>query len=539
MAPRTRYARNGDVSIAYQVVGDGPIDLVHAPGSVSHLEYAWEEPVFARFLRRLATFSRLILFDKRGTGLSDRTAGIATMEERMDDVRAVMDAAGSGRAVLFGVSESAPLSCLFAATYPERTAALVLYASYAAEVRQPDYPWPPTAEERAAQLDEMAASIHETWGDVDWLHDVAPSVADDPAFRTWFSTSLRLGASPGAVVTLERMDALIDVRHVLPAIRVPTLVLHRLDTRNYNVEHGRYVAARIPGARLVELPGADYFPFVGDTNALIDEIETFVTGTRPVDVPDHVLATILVSEVAATAGRVVALGDRRWGDLQEQFQALAGREIDRFRGRPREVTGDRVVATFDGPARAIRCAEAITTAVRDLALPIRSGLHTGECEVRDEHVSGVAVPLAAWIATQAAPDEILVSSTVKDLVAGAGLHFTDRGPRSIDGLPGAWRLFALLPESEQDADPGSGRTNRAEPIRSMPADAPLTRREREVLPLVAQGLSNRQIAGELSIGERTVEGHVANILAKWGLATRTQLAVAATAGDNPGDAPRR
>jgi pimeloyl-ACP methyl ester carboxylesterase/class 3 adenylate cyclase/DNA-binding CsgD family transcriptional regulator len=539
MAPRTRYARNGDVSIAYQVVGDGPIDLVHAPGSVSHLEYAWEEPVFARFLRRLATFSRLILFDKRGTGLSDRTAGIATMEERMDDVRAVMDAAGSGRAVLFGVSESAPLSCLFAATYPERTAALVLYASYAAEVRQPDYPWPPTAEERAAQLDEMAASIHETWGDVDWLHDVAPSVADDPAFRTWFSTSLRLGASPGAVVTLERMDALIDVRHVLPAIRVPTLVMHRLDTRNYNVEHGRYVAARIPGARLVELPGADYFPFVGDTNALIDEIETFVTGTRPVDVPDHVLATILVSEVAATAGRVVALGDRRWGDLQEQFQALAGREIDRFRGRPREVTGDRVVATFDGPARAIRCAEAITTAVRDLALPIRSGLHTGECEVRDEHVSGVAVPLAAWIATQAAPDEILVSSTVKDLVAGAGLHFTDRGPRSIDGLPGAWRLFALLPESEQDADPGSGRTNRAEPIRSMPADAPLTRREREVLPLVAQGLSNRQIAGELSIGERTVEGHVANILAKWGLATRTQLAVAATAGDNPGDAPRR
>jgi class 3 adenylate cyclase/DNA-binding CsgD family transcriptional regulator len=316
-------------------------------------------------------------------------------------------------------------------------------------------------------------------------------------------------------------------------------VLHRLDTRNYNVEHGRYVAARIPGARLVELPGADYFPFVGDTNALIDEIETFVTGTRPVDVPDHVLATILVSEVAATAGRVVALGDRRWGDLQEQFQALAGREIDRFRGRPREVTGDRVVATFDGPARAIRCAEAITTAVRDLALPIRSGLHTGECEVRDEHVSGVAVPLAAWIATQAAPDEILVSSTVKDLVAGAGLHFTDRGPRSLDGLPGAWRLFALLPESEQDADPGSGRTNRAEPIRSMPADAPLTRREREVLPLVAQGLSNRQIAGELSIGERTVEGHVANILAKWGLATRTQLAVAATAGDNPGDAPRR
>ena len=538
MAPRTKYARNGDLSIAYQVVGDGSIDLVHAPGSVSHLEYAWEEPVLARFLRRLATFSRLILFDKRGTGLSDRSAGIASMEERMDDVRAVMDAAGSGRAVLFGVSESAPLACLFAATYPERTAALILYAAYASEVRKPDYPWPPSAEERAVQLDDLSATIHESWGDVDWLADVAPSRASDPAFRTWFSTFLRLGASPGAVVTLERMDALIDVRHVLPTIRVPTLVLHRRDTHNYNVEHGRYVAAHIPGAQLVELPGADYFPFVGDTDALIDEIEAFVTGARPIAVPDHVLATILVSEVAATTGRVIALGDRRWGDLQERFQALAGREIDRFRGHPRELTGDRVVATFNGPARAIRCAEAIGDAARDLDLPIRSGLHTGECEVRDDHVSGVAVRLAVWIASQAAPDDILVSSTVKDLVAGAGLHFADRGSWSLDGMPGDWRLFALLPTPEQDADPVPGRTNRAD-IRPTTSNAALTRREREVLPLVAQGLSNRQIADVLSIGERTVEGHVANILAKWGLATRTQLAVAATAVDNPGDAPRR
>ena len=540
MAPRTKYARSGDLSIAFQVVGDGPIDLVHAPGSVSHLEYAWEEPGHARYLRRLASFSRLILFDKRGTGLSDRSAGIASMEARMDDVRAVMDAAGSERAVLFGVSESAPLACLFAATYPERTAALILYGAYAAEVRQPDYPWPPTAEERAAQLDEMAATIHETWGDAgDWLADAVPSVADDPAFRTWFSTFLRLGASPGAVVTLERMDALIDVRHVLPTIRVPTLVLHRVDTRNYNVEHGRYVAAHIPGARLVELPGADYFPFVGDTDALVDEIETFLTGTRPAGVPDHVLATILVSEVAATAGQVVVLGDQRWGDRQERFQALAGRELDRFRGRVRELTGDRVVATFDGPARAIRCAEALAGAARDLDLPIRSGLHTGECEVRDDHVSGIAVPLAAWIATQAAADEILVSSTVKDLVAGADLHFTDRGSRSLVGMPGVWHLFAVLPQPEQDADPRPRRTNRADQIGLTALDTTLTRREREVLPLVAQGLSNRQIADELSIGERTVEGHVANILAKWGLATRTQLAVAATAVDHPGGTPRR
>src|SRR5215213_5134404 len=537
MAPRTRYARNEDVSIAYQVVGDGPIDLVHAPGSFSHLEYNWEEPGYARHLRRLAAFTRLILFDKRGTGLSDRSAGIASMEERMDDVRAVMDAAGSERAVLFGVSESAPLSCLFAATYPERTAALILYAAYASETRKPDYPWPPTAEERAAQLDDMAATVHETWGsNVEWLADLAPSLASDPAYRTFFSTLQRLAASPGAMVALERMDALIDVRHVLPTIRVPTLVLHRLDTRCYNVEHGRYVAAHIPGAQLVELPGADYLPFVGDTDALIDEIEAFVTGTRPLAVPDHVLATVLVSEVAATAGRVVALGDRRWGDLQERFQALAGREIGRFRGQSRELTGDRVVVTFDGPARAIRCAEAIGNATRDLDLPIRSGVHTGECEVRGDHVSGVAVPLAAWIATQAATDEILVSGTVKDLVAGAGLRIADRGTRSLDGMPGDWRLYAVLPDAPEDTKPSADAIDRSQ--LGLPLTQ-LTRREREVLPLVARGLSNRQIADELSIGERTVEGHVANILAKWGMASRTQLAVTATAGDNQGHVARR
>src|SRR5215213_1847111 len=474
MAPRTRYARNEDVSIAYQVVGDGPIDLVHAPGSFSHLEYAWEEPGYARYLRRLASFSRLILFDKRGTGLSDRSAGIASMEERMDDVRAVMDAAGSERAVLFGVSESAPLACLFAATYPERTAALVLYAAYASEVRKPDYPWPPTADERAAQIDDLAATVHETWGNVDRLADVAPSLADDPAFRTWFSTFCRLGASPGAVVMLERMDALIDVRHVLPTIRVPTLVLHRLDA-DYNVEHGRFVAAHIPGARLVELPGVDYFSFVGDSDALIDEIEAFVTGTRPTGAPHHVLATVLVSETAAPAGRLVALGDQRWGDLQERFQALASREIARFRGRPREVTGDRVVATFDGSARAIRCAEAIGEAARNLALPIRSGVRTGECEVRDDHVSGIAVPLAAWIATQAAAGEVLVSSTVKDLVAGAGLGFADRGTRTLAGLPGDWRLYAVLADALEDLEPSDDIAVQVQPPRPR---AGLTRRER-------------------------------------------------------------
>ena len=530
MAPRTRYAKSGDLSIAYQVVGDGPVDLVQGPGSVSHLEYAWEEPGLARYLRRLAAFSRLISFDKRGTGLSDRAAGIAPLEERMDDVRAVMDAAGSERAVLFGVSESAPLACLFAATYPERTAALVLYAAYAAEVRQPDYPWPPSAEEVAAHLEASARTIHEDWGGVDWLADAAPSVADDPAFRAWFGTFLRLGASPGAAIALERMNAAIDVRHVLPTIGVPTLVLHRLDTRSYRVEEGRYVAARIPGARLVELPGSDYLPFVGDTDALVDEIEAFVTGVRPAGAPDHVLATVLAIEIAGAAGRAVALGDRRWADAQDRFQALAARELGRFRGRALELTGDRVVATFDGPARAIRCAAAIGDAARGLGLATRSGLHTGECEVRGERVSGVAVPLAAWVASQAALDEILVSGTVKDLVAGAGLRFADRGPRKLAGASGEWRLFAVRPDATEDTERNADAT--AQPWPALPL-ADLTRREREVLPLVVQGLSNLQIANELSIGERTVESHVANILAKRGVATRMQLAAAAAAGDAP------
>ncbi len=314
---------------------------------------------------------------------------------------------------------------------------------------------------------------------------------------------------------------MIDVRHVLPTIRVPTLVLHRLDCQVYNVNHGRYVAAHIPGARLVELPGNDYLPVVGDVDAYVDEIEAFVTGTRPAGVPDYVLATVLVSEVAGTAGQAVALGDRRWTDLHDRFQVLAHRELDHFRGRPLELTGDRVVATFDGPARAIRCAEAIAGAARDLGLPTRAGLHTGECELRDERVSGVAVPLAAWVASQAAPDEILVSSTVKDLVAGAGLHFADRGARTLAGVPGEWRLFAVLPDAAESSEPTVATTQL-----SVPPLAALTRRERDVLPLVARGYSNRQIADTLSVGERTAESHVASILAKWGLTSRAQLATA-------------
>jgi pimeloyl-ACP methyl ester carboxylesterase/DNA-binding CsgD family transcriptional regulator/class 3 adenylate cyclase len=540
MAPRTKYARSGDLSIAYQVVGDGPVDLVHGPGFVSHLESAWEEPVYARYLWRLAAFSRLISFDKRGTGLSDRAAGVAPLGERMDDVRAVMDAAGSERAVIYGVSESAPLACLFAATYPERTAALVLYGAYASEVQQADYPWRSTAEEYAASLDERERTIHETWGNpesrevADLLAHLAPSVADDPAYRAWFATHLRLGASPGAAIALERMDASIDVRHVLPTIGVPTLVLHRTGCIQ-NVEEARYLAARIPGARLVEVPGIDYLPFVGDVDALVDEIEAFVTGVRPVGVPNHVLATVLVIDVHGTVGRALALGDRRWGDVQGRFRMLGRQQLDRFQGRALELSGDRVVATFDGPARAIRCARAIADAAQGLGLATRGGLHTGECELREDRVSGVAIPLAAWVASQAAADEVLVSSTVKDLVAGAELRFADRGARTLSVGPSKWRLFALLP----DVAAGAETTDGAEPAPSLSPPVELSRREQDVLPLVALGLSNRQIADALNIGERTVESHVASILAKWGLSSRAQIAAATLSGNHRADPSSR
>ncbi len=324
------------------------------------------------------------------------------------------------------------------------------------------------------------------------------------------------------------MNAAIDVRHVLPAIRVPTLVLHRLDTHTYRVEEGRYVASRIPEARLIELPGVDYFSFTGDVDALVDEIEAFVTGSRPVVVPDRILATVLTTQIVDPVGQAVARGDRGWADLQDRFLALSEREIESYRGRALDLTGARIVATFDGPARAIHCARSITAAASDLGLLTRTGLHTGECELSGDRISGVAVPLAGWVAGQASPGETLVSSTVKDLVAGARLRFADRGVRALPGRAGEWHLFAVLPDAAEDA-----ATAGVLDLSSAPSLDPLSRREREVVPLVARGLSNLQIADALSIGERTVESHVANILAKWSLANRSQIAAAGTAlGDD-------
>ena len=446
--PQTRYARSGDLSIAYQVVGDGPADLVATPGFVSHVEYHWEEPAFARYLRRLAAFSRLIVFDKRGTGMSDRVAGVPTMEERMDDIRAVMDAAGSERAVLFGVSEGVPMSALFAATYPERTSALILYGGFASNIRQPDYPWAPPADEKRTQIDARARTIHRTWGTdegtAEALGRFAPSMAGDESFRRWFATVMRLSVSPGAAIALSRMNAEIDIRHVLPAIRVPTLVLHRTGDREQHVDEGRYLARHIPGAKFVELPGDDHPSFIGDMDAVVDEIEEFVTGVRPDREPDRVLATVLFTDIVGSTEHAVRLGDRRWRDLQERHHALVRRELARHRGKEIDTAGDGFLATFDGPARAIRCAKAIGAGVRELGLEVRAGLHTGECELRGKRVSGIAVHTGARVAAQAGPGEVLVSSTVKDLVAGSGLQFEDRGVHALKGVPGEWRLYAVM-----------------------------------------------------------------------------------------------
>jgi pimeloyl-ACP methyl ester carboxylesterase/DNA-binding winged helix-turn-helix (wHTH) protein len=434
--PETHYARSGDVNIAYQVLGEGPLDLVFVMGWVSHLEYFWKEPSFARFLRRLASFSRLILFDKRGTGLSDRVAALPTLEERMDDVRAVMEAVGSERAALLGISEGGPMCSLFAATYPEKTSALVMIGTYAKRIWSPEYPWAPTVETRGKFFDE----IRDNWGGPVGLDLRAPSIATDPTFRAWWSTYLRMGASPGAALRLTQLNSEIDVCPVLPSIRVPTLILHRTDDRTLLVEEGRYVASLIPDARFVELPGEDHLPFVGDQDTMLDEIEDFLTGSRRRLELDRVLTTVMCARVSA------APDGKRGADAAERvdrFYAHARKELEWFRGRCFEANPDGFISTFDGPARAIRCACAISAAAPRFGVDCRIGLHTGECDVRNDTVSGAAVDTAAQVAAHAPMTEVLVSRTVKDLVAGSGLQFEDYGKHALGGVPGGWRLFAV------------------------------------------------------------------------------------------------
>jgi class 3 adenylate cyclase/alpha-beta hydrolase superfamily lysophospholipase len=441
MRPETRYAKSGDVHVAYQVVGEGAVDLVLVHGWISHLEHQWEDPSLARFLDRLASFSRLILFDKRGTGLSDRVADSAlpTLEQRMDDVRAVMDAAGSTRAALFGVSEGGPLSALFAATYPMRTSALIMYGAYAKWISDADYPWAPSREDHEAAF----KAYEEHWGTPIGLKVLAPSIASDERWRQWWGQHQRLSASPGAGVTLYRMNVEIDIRHILPTIRVPTLILHRLGDRLMNPAGAKYMAGQIPGAKYVELPGEDHVVWIGEVDILLAEIQEFVTGVRPASEVDRILATVLFVDIVGSTDRAAALGDARWRDLMNNYQQKVGKEVARLGGRVINTAGDGVFASFDGPARAIRCACAVRDGVAALGLTVRSGLHTGECEVDGDKIAGIAVHIGARVAAHAGPGEILLSGTVKDLVAGSGLRFVDRGSHTLKGVAGRWRLFAV------------------------------------------------------------------------------------------------
>jgi pimeloyl-ACP methyl ester carboxylesterase len=442
----TRYAQSGDVSIAFRVGGDGPYDIVYVPGFVSNVELIWDNTAIGEMLRGLATFARVIVFDKRGTGMSDRVAGIAPLETRMDDVRAVMDAVGSARAAVVGLSEGAPMSLLFAATYPERTAALVLVGGFARTAWAPDYPSGLT-EAQQREEEEVDLRIW-TAPQEEAAAIVAPVLARgvDPLELVAF---FRQSASPGAVRALNAMNAEIDVRHALSAIGVPTLLFHGTDDPSVPIEAGRDLARRIPGARLVELAGERHIPRGPALQVLLDETQRFLggafaSGAWDEPEPDRVLATILFTDIVDSTATSVELGDRRWRALLERHNDLVRGQLVRFRGRELDTAGDGFFATFDGPARAIRCACAVTQQLRDeLGLDVRAGLHSGECELLGDKVAGVAVSIGARVASRAGPGEVLVSSTVKDLVAGSGISFADRGVAELKGVPGEWRLYAV------------------------------------------------------------------------------------------------
>src|SRR5438105_4148069 len=439
--PKTSYARNGDVSIAYQVIGDGPVDLLFTPAFVSHLDLYWSAPDTTAFFRRLASFSRLILFDKRGTGLSDPASGVATLEERMEDVRAVLDACESQKAALFGLSEGGPMSLLFAATYPERTTALIMFGSFARLTPAPDYLW-----ELHEAFDERSAlwtdAVENHWGEGAALALYMPSIAGDPNVKRMLGMFERAAASPTMVRALMQFNIEIDVTHVLPTIGVPTLVLHRTDDFIPS-DYGRYLAEHVPGARFVELEGSDHLPWLGNADVVVAEVEQFLTGTRHAAEPHRVLATVLFTDIAGSTERAAQLGGDRWRALLDSHNELVRRQLAAFGGHEVKTLGDGFLATFDGPARAIRCACAIREGIGSLGIGVCAGVHTGECELIDADVGGMAVHIGARIGARAAPGEVLVSSAVRDLVVGSGIEFTDRGTHELKGVPGEWRLLAV------------------------------------------------------------------------------------------------
>jgi pimeloyl-ACP methyl ester carboxylesterase len=452
--PETRFALSGDAHIAYQVVGSGPLDVVYVPGWVSNVALNWQEPSYARFLERLASFARLILFDKRGTGLSDRVPEreMPTLEQRMDDVRAVLDAVGSERAALLGVSEGGSMSALFAATYPDRTVALVMYGSYARRQRDVDYPWGQSEDDLEASLRE----IEQGWGGPVGRAVRAPSAADDPRFMDFWASYLVQSASPQAALTLARMNAEIDIRSVVPSIRVPTLILHRTGDRVVRSEEATYLRERFHGATLVLLDGEDHLPWVGDQDAVLDEIQGFLTGIRRGPNPDRVLATVVFTDIVGSTTKAADIGDARWNELLRAHDHLIRTELSRFRGVEIKTTGDGFLASFDGPARAVSCAQAIAGAVRTLGIEVRAGCHTGEVELLPGDLGGIAVHIGARICSLAGAGEVWVSRTVKDLVAGSGLTFEDRGLHELKGVPDRWHLYAVSPDGEGSTKRTSG-----------------------------------------------------------------------------------
>src|SRR3954447_8570908 len=448
--PETRYARSGDVHVAYQVFGEGELDLVLVNGFVTHVELVWEHEPTARFLQRLASFARVIAFDRRGSGLSDPLPSAPTLEERMDDVRAVMDAAGSQRAALVGLSEGVPMSLLFAATYPDRVEALVCSGGMARSTADDDYPWASPAEALAEARLEL---VGPHWGTGAMIELVAPSQADDPEARSFFARMERASASPGMLASLAEMFIDIDVRDVVPMVHARTLILHRRHDRLVNVRNGRWLAEHLPDARLVELPGDDHSILYEDPGRVMAEVQEFLTGTRHAPEPDRILATVLFTDIVDSTRTAAELGDRRWREVLEGHQRIVRDALGRFAGREVKSTGDGFLATFDRPARAVRCAEAVVGASAAAGVHVRAGLHAGECEVMGTDIGGIAVHIAARVSALAGPGEVLVSRTVKDLVAGSGLAFGDRGAHTLKGVPDEWQLYAV--ESASTASPAS------------------------------------------------------------------------------------
>ncbi len=435
--PQTRYAKSGQVHIAYQVFGDGPVDIVMAPGFVSHIENYWTEPRFARWLERLGQGCRVVIFDKRGTGLSDSVHDLPAMDERMDDVRAVMDAESIEKAALFGISEGGSLAALFAASHPDRCRALVLYGAFARFKS-----WLPTEE----ALDEFLSYIDTNWGSGESLPMFAPNFAEDRMLKEWWGRFERLGANPGAAIALMTMNSQIDVSPVLDSIRMPTLVVHRAGDTTIDIEGGRELARLIPNAKILELPGADHIPFVGDrADAIVDEIHEFLVGSRTEDISERTLATVMFTDIVGSTKRAETLGDLRWRDMLAAHDDTVRREIEHFRGREIKSLGDGFLATFDGPGRAVRCAVAISKAVNNLGMEVRVGLHTGEVTLSDRDVQGIAVHIASRVVGQAGPGEVYVSRTVRDLVAGSNIAFGSLGPRHLAGVEEPMEIYAVAP----------------------------------------------------------------------------------------------